>query len=61
MDKQESTHLLSNACPPVFSDDSLFFNLILGTTYENTKENCLLFLKITQEILFFQKEKYSRF
>lgn len=40
-----SNQLSSNSCPPCPSDDSLFFNLILGINYENTKENCYIFLK----------------
>ena len=32
-------------CAPVYSNESLFFNLILNTNFENTKENCLIFLK----------------
>jgi len=35
----------SNDCAPIYSDDSIFFNLILNSNYENTKENCLLFLR----------------
>ena len=40
--------LLSNnacACAPSYCNESIFFNLILNTEYENTKENCLIFLQ----------------
>ena len=33
------------ACAPPSANESVFFNLILNTKYENTKENCLIFLK----------------
>ena len=45
MDSYDSRQNISGACPPAYSEDSLFFNLILGTNYENTKDNCLLFLR----------------
>ena len=45
MDIYDSRQVVSSGCPPASSEDSLFFNLILGTSYEDTKENCLLFLK----------------
>ena len=32
------------ACAPSYNNESLFFNLMLNTNYENTKENCLIFL-----------------
>ena len=34
----------TNAAPS-YSNESVFFNLILNTNYENTKENCLIFFK----------------
>ena len=33
------------ACAPSYSNESVFFNLILNTNYENTKENCVIFFK----------------
>ena len=57
MDSTDSTQLFSNASPPVFSDNSIFFNLILGTSYENTKENCLLFLKNYSRNIIFPKRE----
>ena len=33
------------ACAPPSANESVFFNLILNTKYENTKENWLIFLK----------------
>ena len=45
MDSYDSRQIISGACPPAYSEDSLFFNLILGTNYENTKDNCLQFLR----------------
>ena len=33
------------ACAPSYTKESLFFNMILNTEYENTKENCLIFFK----------------
>ena len=33
------------ACAPPSANESVFFNLILNTKYENTKDNCLIFLK----------------
>lgn len=48
---------ISCASPPCFSDDSIFFNLILGTKYENTKENCLQFLKNYSKTIFYPKRE----
>ena len=46
MNRRHSTIIRSYGClSSAASDDSLFFKLILGTNYENTKENCLLFLR----------------
>ena len=52
-----SNQLSSIACPPCPSDDSIFFNLILGTAYENTKENCLIFLKNYSKQIFYSKRE----
>ena len=47
----------SNNCAPIHSDDSIFFNLILNSNYENTKENCLLFLRnYSKQILYTKRE-----
>ena len=35
----------SYACAPFCTNESIFFQLILNTSYENTKENCLIFLR----------------
>ena len=35
----------SYECAPCYNNESLFFNLILNTKYENTKENCLIFFR----------------
>ena len=53
----DSRQLLSSAGPPAFSEDSLFFNLILGTNYENTKDNCLQFLKNYSKNMFYPKRE----
>lgn len=55
MNNLYSSQLFSSTCPPCPSDNSLFFNLILGTSYENTKENCLIFLKNYSKQYFYQK------
>ena len=47
----------SNSCPPCPSDDSIFFNLILGIDYENTKENCLIFLRNYSKQIFYSKRE----
>jgi len=47
----------SNNCAPIHSDDSIFFNLILNSNYENTKENCLLFLRnYSKQILYTKRD-----
>ena len=46
-----------NSCPPCPSDESIFFNLILGTRYENTKENCLIFLNNYSRQIFYSKRE----
>ena len=57
MDNIDPIQQISEASPPCFSDDSIFFNLILGTNYENTKENCLQFLKNYSKTIFFPKRE----
>ena len=56
MENINSFQSFSSPSPPV-SDDSIFFNLILGTSYENTKENCLQFLKNYSKNIFFPKRE----
>ena len=56
MENINSSQSFSSPSPPV-SDDSIFFNLILGTNYENTKENCLQFLKNYSKYIFFPKRE----
>ena len=52
----------SNACPPVYTEDySLFFNLILGIKFENTKDNCLQFLKNYSKNIFLPKRQLFMF
>ena len=47
----------SNNCAPIHSDDSIFFNLILNSNYENSKENCLLFLRnYSKQILYTKRD-----
>ena len=50
MSKQEINNELlmpnnSYACAPSCDNASLLFNLVLNTNYEDTKENCLIFLR----------------
>ena len=60
MNNNDSNQLLSASCPPCSSDDSIFFNLILRTSYENTKENCLIFLKnYSQQILYSKRDIFK--
>ena len=56
MSKQEINNefLISNdsyACPPSYDNESLLFNMVLNTNYENTKENCLIFLRNYSRLL----------
>ena len=52
----------SNACPPVYAEDySLFFNLILGTKFENSKDNCLQFLRNYSKNIFLPKRQLFMF
>ena len=46
-----------SSCPPCPSDESIFFNLILGARYENTKENCLIFLNNYSKQIFYSKRE----
>ena len=57
MESFDSVNFFSSACAPCSSDDSIFFNLILGTNYENTKENCLQFLRNFSKHIFFPKRE----
>lgn len=57
MNKMLSNQLSSTSCPPCPLNDSIFFNLILGTSYENTKENCLIFLRNFSKQIFFPKRE----
>ena len=50
----------SNDCAPIYSDDSIFFNLILNSNYENTKENCLLFLRNYSKRIHYTKRDIFR-
>ena len=50
----------SNECAPIYSDDSIFFNLILNSNYENTKENCLLFLRNYSKRIHYTKRDIFR-
>jgi len=50
----------SNDCAPIYSDDSIFFNLILNSNYENTKENCLLFLRNYSKRIYYTKRDIFR-
>ena len=46
--EKNNEYFLSNntyGCAPFCSNESIFFNLILKTPYENTKENCLIFFR----------------
>ena len=50
MSQQEINNefLMSNNlydCAPSYTNESLLFHMILNTDYENTKENCLIFLR----------------
>ena len=56
MSKQEINNefLISNdsyACAPSYDNESLLFNMVLNTNYENTKENCLIFLRNYSRLL----------
>lgn len=56
MSKQEINNelLISNdsyACAPSYDNESLLFNMVLNTNYENTKENCLIFLRHYSRLL----------
>ena len=60
MENYDSTNLMSNPSAPSSSDDSIFFNLILGTNYENTKENCLQFIiNLSRHIYFSKRELFK--
>ena len=56
MSKQEINNELliskdSYACAPSYDNESLLFNMVLNTNYENTKENCLIFLRNYSRLL----------
>ena len=56
MSKQEINNefLISNdsyACAPSYDNESLLFNMVLNANYENTKENCLIFLRNYSRLL----------
>ena len=57
MESYDSMNLISNISAPCSSDDSLFFNLLLGTNYENTKENCLKFIINLSKHIYFSKRE----
>ena len=60
MDTFDSNQLYSSACAPCYSDDSIFFNLILNSNYENTKENCLIFLNnYSKQILLTKRDIFK--
>ena len=60
MENYDSTNIISNSSAPCLSDDSIFFNLILGTNYENTKENCLQFIiNLSRHIYFPKRELFK--
>ena len=62
MESNSLNQSFSNACPPVYTEDySLFFNLILAIQFENTKENCLQFLKNYSKNLFLPKRQLFMF
>ena len=62
MDTFDSNQLYSSACAPCYSDDSIFFNLILNSNYENTKENCLIFLNnYSKQILLTKRDIFKIF
>ena len=62
MDTFDSNQLYSSACAPCYSDDSIFFNLILNSDYENTKENCLTFLNnYSKQILLTKRDIFKIF
>ena len=57
MNNIDSYQLFSASCAPCSSDNSIFFNLILGTNYEDTKENCVIFLKNYSNHFFYTKRE----
>ena len=60
MNNIDPYQLFSASCAPCSSDDSIFFNLILGTSYENTKENCIIFLKnYSKQFLYSKREIFK--
>ena len=52
-----SIDIYSNQSHHNYSENSIFFNLVLKSNYENTKENCLQFLQNFQKQIYLPKRE----